>query len=75
MAQQGRKMVVGSSEFRRARRTVASAIRPVVDALESRRLLTSAVDGSNVLIVDATAGDDVISFAVDAADLVVTLNG
>ena len=68
-------MVVGSSEFRRARRTVASAIRPVVDALESRRLLTSAVDGSNVLIVDATAGDDVISFAVDAADLVVTLNG
>jgi len=45
-----------------------------VDALESRRLLTSAVDASGLLSVDGTAGNDDIALAVSNNVLTVTLN-
>jgi Ca2+-binding RTX toxin-like protein len=45
-----------------------------IDPLESRRLLTSAVDASGLLTVDGTAGNDDISLSISNNVLTVSLN-
>lgn len=45
-----------------------------IDALESRRLLTSTVDVNGLLSVDGTAGNDDIALAISNNVLTVTLN-
>lgn len=67
-------MSVRRGKFSRKARKGRACAFFAVDALESRRLLTSAVDASGLLSVDGTAGNDDIAVAVSNNVLTVTLN-
>jgi Ca2+-binding RTX toxin-like protein len=57
------------------RQIIRRAVFVGLDALESRRLLTSVLDGAGMLNVDGTGGNDDISIAVSGGTLTVSLNG
>lgn len=56
------------------RRRALSLQRTLIDALEPRRLLTSTLDDTGLLTVNATPADDTISLDVHGHDLTVTIN-
>jgi len=69
--------VYGRSSYlsRRTTKSVASRTLMGLDALESRRLLTSTLDGAGLLTIDGTSNNDDISLAIANNILTVSLNG
>lgn len=65
---------MGPVSYRRKREQVLLRACFAVDMLESRRLLSSSLNGT-LLTIDGTAGNDDISVGLSAGQLVVTLNG
>src|SRR5438874_2289730 len=73
-----RRFVMAVGRRKWSKQFVNKVIRRAVfglDALEPRRLLASTLDGSGLLTVDGTAGNDDISIAVSNNSLTVSLNG